>query len=353
MKPAAAKSSPAPVSLGRIAEHLGRPLNGSPDTLITAIAPLDAARSGQISFLASAAYRTHLPGTRASAVILTEADVQKCPCASLVSPAPYHDYARTTELFAPSRRAVAGIHPAAHVHPDAEIDPGAEVGPGAVIEAGVHLGPGVVVGPNCNLMQAVAIGADTVLHPGVTIYRDCRIGAGGIIHAGTVIGADGFGFAITGQGRHLKIEQLAAVVLGDFVEVGAGCTLDRGALQDTVIGDGVKLDSRVHIGHGTRIGPHTLIAGGATLAGSIEVGERCRIGGLASIVPGIQIAPGVEIAPTTMVTGDITEADAERAGRCFAGGATGHTDRATWRRNAAAFRSLAATLRRLRSLAED
>ncbi len=265
-------------TLRQIAERLGGETVGEADAALTGIASLDEAQPGQLTFLASAKFRARLSGTRAGAVIVGPKDRDATALPRIVVANPYAYYARAVALFHPERPVVPGVHPGAAVHPSARVAASACVGPFAVVEAGATIGERASVGAGSFVGEGAAIGEDTILHPRVTVYHGCVVGARGILHAGAVIGADGFGMAPE-DGRYVKIPQVGRAVLGDDVEVGANSCIDRGALGDTVIGDGVKIDNLVQVAHNCRIGEHTVIAGCAGIAGSATIGRHCLIGG--------------------------------------------------------------------------
>jgi UDP-3-O-[3-hydroxymyristoyl] glucosamine N-acyltransferase len=314
--------------LGSIIEALGGELCGDPERLIEGLAPLESADSRQLSFLASARYQSQLADSRAACVIvgpaMREAALARGDC--IVAEQPYLYFARVTQLWK-SRLAVAAgpaVHPSAVIDPDAVIDPTAHIGPLCVIERGAR------------------VGAGTVLKARVTIGEDCVIGARCIVHPGVVIGADGFGFAPDG-GRWEKIEQLGAVRIGDDVEIGANTCIDRGALQDTVIEEGVKLDNLIQIGHNVRIGRHTAVAGCAGIAGSATIGAHCTIGGRAGILGHLTIVDHVHISATSLVTRSILKP----------GHYTGIfpiDDNAAWEKNAAALKQLHRLRERIKAL---
>jgi UDP-3-O-[3-hydroxymyristoyl] glucosamine N-acyltransferase len=314
--------------LGSIIEALGGELCGDPERLIEGLAPLESADSRQLSFLASARYQSQLADSRAACVIvgpaMREAARARGDC--IVAEQPYLYFARVTQLWK-SRLAVAAgpaVHPSAVIDPDAVIDPTAHIGPLCVIERGAR------------------VGAGTVLKARVTIGEDCVIGARCIVHPGVVIGADGFGFAPDG-GRWEKIEQLGAVRIGDDVEIGANTCIDRGALQDTVIEEGVKLDNLIQIGHNVRIGRHTAIAGCAGIAGTATIGAHCTIGGRAGILGHLTIVDHVHISATSLVTRSILKP----------GHYTGIfpiDDNAAWEKNAAALKQLHRLRERIKAL---
>ena len=291
--------------LGWLAERLGAELRGDPKRVVRAIAPLGMAREGDLSFLANRRYLRDLRTTRASAVIVGPGDVDESPTAVLVLPNPYLGYARAAAVMAEPRAAEAGIHPsavvdsAADVAPDASVGPLAVIGSGAVIGARARIGSGSVVEPDA------IIGDDVRLVANVTICQGVRIGARCLLHPGVVLGADGFGLA-NDRGTWVKIPQLGSVRLGADVEIGANTTIDRGALQDTVIGDGVKIDNQVQIAHNVVIGPDTAIAGCVAIAGSVRVGARCIIEGAAMISGHLELADDVHITGGSAVAKSIT-----------------------------------------------
>jgi UDP-3-O-[3-hydroxymyristoyl] glucosamine N-acyltransferase len=279
---------------------------------IAGVATLEQAGADQLSFLANPRYRRIAAGTRAGALVLAEADraalfEQGSDCAVLiVCEAPYAWFAFAAQALAPAAAPTPGLGSGAVVHPDAQVDPTSSIGPLAVIEEGAWIGPGAQVGAGCSVGAAVRIGAATRLNAGVRIYHGCRIGARCILHSGCVIGADGFGFAPF-KGRWVKIPQTGTVVIGDDVEIGAGTTIDRGAIGDTVIEDGVKIDNLVQIGHNCRIGAHSAIAGCVGIAGSATIGRRCQLGGASMIQGHITIADDSVIAGATAITRDIRQ----------------------------------------------
>jgi UDP-3-O-[3-hydroxymyristoyl] glucosamine N-acyltransferase len=287
-----------------VAEFGGEHLGGDPE--ITCVGSLAQAGPGALAFLTHPRYRAQLSETRASAVILSDDDRNCTPLPRIVARNPYAYYARVAQRLNPPEPARPGIHPSASVDASARIDASASIGPGASIGSGCAIGPGAVLGPGCQVMRDVRIGSATRLAANVTVYDGCSIGDRCLLHAGAVIGADGFGFA-PDQGRWLKIPQLGAVVIGDDVEIGANTTIDRGALDDTVIGEGCKLDNLVQVGHNVRIGAFTVIAGCVGIAGSARIGSGCRIGGAAGILGHLEIADGVEVSPFTLVTRSLHE----------------------------------------------
>ena len=287
--------------LAEIVERFGGELIGNPRTPISQVATLQSATSEQIGFLAHGKYRRQLAHTQAGAVILGRNDSALTDLPRIVCDDPYLYFARVSALFNPQVPAQAGVHRTAVVEAGTKVPASASIGAGAYIGRGVRLGKGVTIGPGCCLGDGVELGADSRLHARVTIYGGCRLGARVEVHSGVVIGADGFGIVMEG-GRWRKIPQVGAVLIGDDVEIGANSCIDRGALDDTVLEDGVKLDNLVQVGHNVRIGAHTAIAGCTGIAGSTRIGRNCMIGGAASIVGHLDIADGVVIHAAAVVT---------------------------------------------------
>jgi len=332
--------------LADIVAALGGELHGDGQLAIARIAPLDNADARSITFLAHARHADKLASTGAGCVIVGPASlrpVRERGAAALVTDDPYLYYARLTQWW---RRGdatfVAGIHPSAVVDAGARVDPQAQVGALVVIGAGAQIGPYAVIGAHSSVGTEAQIGAHTRLVERVTVGERCTIGERGILHPGVVIGADGFGFAPT-QGRWEKIEQLGAVRIGDDVEIGANTCIDRGALGDTVIEDGVKLDNLIQIGHNVRIGAHTAMAAMSGVAGSTRIGRHCTIGGAAGIVGHVEIADHVHIDAATVISRSIRQ-----PGRYS--GVFPFDDNAAWEKNAATLRQLHALRERLRAL---
>ncbi len=315
-------------SLAEIVAALGGELHGDPQARVDALASLAKASPAALSFVSHVRYRAQLATTRAGCVIvapdLEAPAVARGAC--IVTDNPYLYFARLTQLWQQRHGRVvpSGMHPSAVVDASAEVHPEATVGPLCVVEAGAR------------------IGAGTVLHARVTLGADCVVGARCILHSGVVIGADGFGFAPTGEGWE-KIAQLGAVRIGDDVEIGANTCIDRGALDDTVIEDGVKLDNLVQIGHNVRVGRHTAMAGCAGVAGSAVIGAHCTIGGGAVVLGHLELADGVHISAASVVTRSIL-----RPGHYS--GLFPIDDNAAWEKNAAALKRLHALRQRVATL---
>ena len=336
----------ADVRLGDLVEQLGGELIGDPQTRIERIQPLESAESGAISFLSNPRYAPALAESRASCVIVAPAsrDAATARGAAIVVDQPYLYFARLTRWWASRMRAAApaGVHPTAVVDPSARLGARVSVGPFSVIGAGASIGDDAVIGAHAAIGAGASIGAGTVLHPRVTLEFGCSIGARGIVHSGVVIGADGFGFA-PHEGRWEKIEQLGAVRIGDDVEIGANTCIDRGALGDTVIDDGVKLDNLIQVGHNVQIGKHTAMAACVGIAGSAKIGAHCTVGGASGIAGHLEVADHVHIGPMSMVSRSI-----QQPGHYT--GAFPIDDNASWIKNAAALRQLSALRDRVKAL---
>jgi UDP-3-O-[3-hydroxymyristoyl] glucosamine N-acyltransferase len=292
-----------PVRLDEIVARFGGQLVGDGNVVVTGIATLDGASSRQLSFLANPKYRSQLASTQAAAVIVAPDTAADCRTAAIVTPQPYLYFARVSQWLNAPEPPARGVHPTAVV--ETEIPASCSIGPHAWVGPGAKLGEDVVVGANCSVGPGVSIGAGSWLYPNVAIYRDCVIGARAIIHSGAVIGSDGFGFARESDGGWVKIPQTGRVVIGDDVEIGAGTTIDRGALADTVIEDGVKLDNQIQVGHNVRIGAHTAMAGCVGIAGSATIGRRCTVGGGAVILGHLKLADDVNVSAGTLVAKSI------------------------------------------------
>jgi len=328
--------------LGEIVARLGGELIGDPDAEILRIATLESAGPGDLCFFSHGRYRAHLRGTRASAVILAREERDATDLPRILCDDPYVYYARAAQLFGSESRRVPGIHARAVVEEEAEIPASATVGPGCYIGRGARLGERVVIDASCTVGEDASIGEDSRLGPSVTVYPRCVIGKRALIHAGVVIGADGFGMALD-SGRWIKIPQTGRAVIGDDVEIGANTTIDRGALDDTVIEDGVKLDNQIQIGHNVRIGAHTAMAGCAAVAGSTRIGRHCAIGGAARIIGHLTIADHVTISAAAVVTKSIA-----RAGTYT--GALPSAPSREWAKTVAHLRSLDRLVKRIRQL---
>ena len=334
------------VSAREIAEQLGGELIGQADLQIDRIGPLQGATPSTISFLSDPRYQTQLVDSLAGCVIVapTLRDHVAARPAALITPDPYLYFALLTQWWAKRTRpaTLAGVHASALIDPTARVAASAAIGPNVVIEAGAEVGEEVQIGAFGFVGTGARIGAVTRFAARVTFAAGCHIGERCIVHSGAVIGADGFGFAPS-QGRWEKIEQLGGVRIGNDVEIGANTCIDRGALADTVIEDGVKLDNLIQIGHNVHIGAHTAVAACVGVAGSARIGPRCTIGGAARILGHLTLAEGVHISAASVVTRSIHK------GGMYTG-IFPIDDNAAWEKNAATLRNLHRLRERLRAL---
>ncbi len=298
--------SEARLTVERIVARLGGRFSGDGTIEIRDVATLEDAQSGHLSFLANPKYRPALQSTSASAVIVDERTEVPGSLTVIRTDNPYLYFARAVALLHPAPEFSASIHSSALVSGDVHRD--AYVGPGAVVDIGAVVEAGAVIGPNCVVGRGARVGAHSRLVANVVVYDGCRLGQRCLVHAGVVIGADGFGFARTNDHAWEKFPQVGSVSIGDDVEIGANTTIDRGALSDTIIGNGVKIDNQIQIGHNVEIGDHTAIAGCVGIAGSTKIGKRCMIGGQAGIIGHLTIGDDVVISAGTLVTKSITKA---------------------------------------------
>jgi len=294
------------LSLGALVDRFGLELEGDPDTPIRGLGTLRSAGPDELGFLANRAYADQLEDCRAAAVILSAPDAERFDGNRLISANPYADWARIADLLHPTPRQAAGIHPSASIGTESRIDPTATVGANVSIGDGVSIGARVVVGPGSVIEDGVEIGADSRLVAQVFIGRDCRIGERVIAHPGVVIGADGFGLAFD-RDRWLKVPQLGRVLIGDDCEIGANTTIDRGAVDDTVLEQDVRLDNQVQIAHNVHIGAHTAIAGCSGVAGSTRIGRYCMIAGACGIAGHLVLTDRVVITAMSTVLDSIDQ----------------------------------------------
>ncbi len=328
-------------SLGELAVRFGCELHGDPDVVVDHVATLTHAGAASVTFLANPGFRKHLGDTKAGVVILEAEHVDDCPVPALVTTNPYAVYARLAVLLHPSRRRPVGIHASAQVAPSARIAATASVGPCVVVDEDAEIGDMVEIGPGSVVGRNVHVGADTRLAANVTLCDDVVLGERVILHPGVVIGADGFGIAREPDGW-VKVPQLGAVRIGDDVEIGAGTTVDRGAIEDTVIENGVKLDNLIQVAHNVRIGEHTVIAALTGISGSTEIGKRCMVGGQVGFVGHLKIGDDVVITGRTLVNRSVSGPGVFSSGLPM-------DDADRWRKNAARFRKLDELVRQVRS----
>jgi len=315
---------PGPFTLAQIANRLGGRIAGQQEVLIHQVGSLERAGPGQITFLSNSRFRAQLAATGASAVVVAADAEDLTALPRIVCGDPYSYFARVSQLFNPRITQAAGVHPTASVARSAT------------------LGARVSIGPGCSVGEGVALGDDSCLYPNVVVYPGCRIGARAIIHSGAVIGADGFGIALD-NGRWEKIPQIGAVSIGDDVEIGANTTIDRGAMDDTVIGDGVKLDNQIQIGHNCRVGAHTAMAGCVAVAGSADIGSHCTIGAGALILGHLSICDHAHVSADTVISRSIRKPGTYT-------GMFPADDNESWARNTAVVRHLADLMDRVRAL---
>lgn len=332
----------AAITIAQLAVQFGCAVSGDPEHTVSTVGTLERAGQDAVSFLSNRKYQHLLSTTSAGVVILHPDDVEACPVNALVHADPYQIYARVAALLHPPFTAEAGISERATVANSARVDATASISPGAVIEDNASIGPRCVIGPNCVVGRDVSIDGDCRLAANVTLCQGVRLGARVLIHPGSVIGADGFGIANTPEGW-IKVPQLGSVRIGDDVEIGASTTIDRGAIEDTVIGNGVKLDNQIQVAHNVVIGEHTVVAGCTGIAGSTTIGKRCMIAGAVGFVGHLDICDDVVITGQTMVNRSISEPGVYSS-------ALPMDDARQWRRNSARFRRLDDMARRLSAL---
>lgn len=333
---------PKQYTLDEITKFLNAECIGNSSKIITAIAPLSQAKGSEITFLEQEGYLPELANTQAAAVILRKKHQEYCPVDCLVVDNPYLAYAKLSHCFNDLAQHKQGIHPTAIISPSARLGKNIYIGPYAVIEDNVIIEDGVSIGAHTFIGEQCYIGEGSYLAPRVTLYSKVVLGKRNTIHSGAVLGADGFGYALGNKQWH-KIAQLGSVRLGDDVDVGANTTIDRGALIDTVIEEGVKLDNQIQIAHNVHIGAHSVVAGCVGIAGSTKIGKFCRIGGGACINGHIEIADNVAITGMTMVTQSIKEAG------IYSSGLPARSN-LEWRKNIARFQKLDQFVRQLQQL---
>ncbi|WP_415882445.1 UDP-3-O-(3-hydroxymyristoyl)glucosamine N-acyltransferase [Neptuniibacter sp. QD34_54] len=329
-------------TLKQLAEFLSADLHGDDDFKVSALATLEKARSSDLSFIANSKYQKYLSDTQAGAVLMAPADLEYFEGNALVLDNPYLAYARVSQLFAPPSDSLKGIAASANIAESAKVAKTASISHGVVIGERSVVGDGVVIEPNAVIGADCIIGAESVIKANVTLYTDVHIGTNCLIHSGAVIGADGFGFA-NEKGNWVKITQLGGVRVGNNVEVGAGTTIDRGALENTIISDGVILDNQIQIAHNVSIGEKSAIAGCTAVAGSTKIGAGCTIAGACGITGHLSIADGSHITAMSLVTKSIIEPGVYSSG-------TGMLPHKQWKKNVVRFRQLDDLARRIKSV---
>lgn len=330
------------VTLTELIAHFGGELVGDGARKVRQVAPLDRAKADEIAFVSQGKYLSQLTDTHAGAVILPADARDATDLPRILTPNPYLYFARVSALLNPPLRPPIGIHPAATVAPDAEIAADASIAAGAIVGSGARIGARTIIGANSVVGDHARVGTDCLLHANVTIYHRCEVGSRCILHAGCVIGADGFGFA-PNEGAWEKIPQIGRVLIGDDVEVGACTTIDRGALEDTVIEEGVKLDNLIQIAHNVHVGAHTAIAACTGIAGSAKIGRHCMIGGAAMIFGHIEIADGTRISTNTLITKSLPRAGTYTSAMPF-------SEHEVWQKNAVHMRNLDKLAKRVKQL---
>lgn len=331
-----------PYTLGEIAKHIGAELFGNAEDIIHGIGTLENAKNGEISFLSNRKYTGLLKKTRATAVILNKEDHSLCPVSALVIENPYLGFAYTARFLYQKKTFHPGIDPSAVIDKTAKIHAESCIGPMVTIGAGSEISKNVYIGSACSIGNNVKIGAGTRLYSNVVLYDDVSIGSDSVLHSGVIVGADGFGIA-NDNGKWIKIPQIGSVIIGNDVELGANTTIDRGALENTIIEDGVKIDNQVQVGHNVHIGAHTAIAGCVAIAGSTRIGKRCMIGGACGISGHIEICDDVILMGMTGVANSIKQPG-------MYGSGIPAMDVKLWRKNAVAFKQLYKLNSRIRKI---
>ena len=332
-------------TLAKLSELTATTAVGDPGCEIDRVDSLRQATDGAITFFANPKLKQDLERTRASAVILKEEHLESCPGSALLTDNPYLIFARVAGLLNPPPAPVPGIHPAAVVSKTATVGEGCSIGPGTVIDDDCVIGNNTCIGPNCCLHAACVVGENCRLVSHITLCEKTTLGRRVIIHPGVVVGSDGFGLASEGD-KWFKIPQLGRVRIGDDVEIGANTTIDCGALEDTVLEEGVKLDNQIQVAHNVRIGAHTVIAGCTGISGSTTIGKFCRIGGATAIGGHIEIADHVTLGGMTRVGQSI-----EKAGTYVSG--TPLQPYRSWLRSSALYKKLGQLAARIKKLEEQ
>jgi UDP-3-O-[3-hydroxymyristoyl] glucosamine N-acyltransferase len=330
------------VTVGQIAELLSAQFVGDANLEITGLATLSAAKNGELSFLANLAYRDQLASTKASAVIIHPRQVDEFEGVAIILDNPYLGYAKISTLFNTLPKADNNIHHSAVVSSTATIGCNVTLGPNSVIEDYAAISDGAIIGSGSVVGVNSRIGERTRLHHNVSVYHDVVIGNDTIIHSGAVIGSDGFGFA-NDKGHWVKICQIGGVLIGNNTEIGANTTIDRGAMSDTQIGNGVKLDNQIQIAHNVEIGDHCAMAAGTMIAGSTKIGKSCTLAGGVGVAGHLTIADNCHVTAMTLVTKSIIEAGSYSSG-------TAMSKTSEWRKSAARFRQLDDMAKRIRAL---
>ncbi|NOX67722.1 MAG: UDP-3-O-(3-hydroxymyristoyl)glucosamine N-acyltransferase [Gammaproteobacteria bacterium] len=292
--------------LGELAARFGCELIGDPQVEVCRVSTLSDAGPGSVSFLANAAYTSQLRTTTASVVIVTASDVDACPTAVLITDDPYLTFARIASVLYPPTPVDPGVHASAVISTSAQVAASAQISASVVVGEDAVIGEDVFVGPGCVIGDCCSLDTASRLVANVTLVQNVTVGKRTIVHPGAVLGADGFGNAKTATGW-LKVPQVGGVNIGDDVEIGANTTIDRGAIGDTVIENGVRLDNLIQIAHNVRIGEHTAIAATAGISGSAIIGKRCMLAGRVGVFGHVTICDDVILGAAAVATKDITE----------------------------------------------
>lgn len=330
-------------TLAELTKGLDVTIQGDPNCIVHGVCTIQQSQPGCITFLVNPVYKKYLATTQASAIILAAGDAADCQINAIIARDPYFAYAKIAAYFDCRPQLEPGIHPSVVIGTDCSIDPSVRIGPHCVIGNGVILKKNTVIGPGCYLGEGVEIGESARLDANVTLYHQVKLGNRVIIASGTVVGSDGFGIA-KHQGIWHKVPQLGRVIIEDDVEIGANCAIDRGAIDDTVIEKGVKLDNLIQIGHNVRVGESTAIAGCAAIAGSASIGKNCLIGGKAGIGGHLSIADNVAITGASAITKTIREPG------IYSSGVGGVVTNAEWRKNSARLHRLESLMQRVKAL---
>lgn len=329
-------------TLAELAECSGAVLHGDGSVVITGVGTLQSALEGQVSFLTNSQYRKYLATTEASAVILRPQDLPACNNHALVSDNPYLAYARVAACFMPPLEAMPGIHPAASVDGSAQIAPSAQIDAGAVIGPHAVISEQVIIGPNCVVGEQVFVGRNSRLVASVVLNDRIRLGNNCLLHPGVVVGSDGFGLA-NEAGVWVKVPQMGSVIIEDDVEIGANTTIDRGAIHDTVIRQGVKLDNQIQVAHNVEIGEHTAIAACTGIAGSAKIGSHCTLAGGVGVVGHIETADSVHVSAMSLLSRSVREPGV------YTGGVLAMPHK-QWQKNMARIKHLDTLARRISAL---
>ncbi len=333
------------ITIAELAERFGLQCHGDGAHVITGVGTLAGASPSQLSFLSNSKYSAQLTTTRAGVVVMREENVADSPVSALVARDPYVAYAKIAALFERLPASPQGVHPSAVVAASARVSPTASIGPCCVIEADAVVEDGAILGPHCMVGEGCVVGAQSRLVARVTLVTRVTLGKRVLVHPGAVIGSDGFGLAFD-RDHWIKLPQLGGVRIGDDCEIGANTTIDRGALDDTVLEEDVRLDNQIQIAHNVTIGAHTALAGCAAVAGSAKIGRYCMIGGNAGVLGHLEVADRVTITAKSLVTHSIREPGEYSSGVPL-------QENRLWRRNAARFKHLDEFARRVMALEKD